>query len=152
MVEEMEVIANAPSKKGPPSISASSWRTLPSELLQQSSNTDFVRLGRPNRIPPTHRPWFDPGSKPSVTEQTLYETKGELAPIKKETKGEKTQQATHTASLHVAWKALHGHVGGCARGAPIGTVDEDLVRWVQAAPATALGARGVQYHGVAIDR
>ena len=65
---------------------------------------------------------------------------------------EKAQQATHTASLHVAWKALHRHVGGCARGAPIGAVDEDLVRRVQCAPAAALGARGVHRHGVAIDR
>ena len=65
---------------------------------------------------------------------------------------EKAQQATHTASLHVAWKALHRHVGGCARGAPIGAVDEDLVRRVQGAPAAALGARGVHHHGVAIDR
>ena len=67
-------------------------------------------------------------------------------------KKEKAQQTTHTASLHVAWKALHRHVGGCARGAPIGAVDEDLVRRVQGAPAAALGARGVHHHGVAIDR
>ena len=73
-------------------------------------------------------------------------------PIEMQKNKEKAQQATHTASFHVAWKALHRHVGGCARGAPIGAVDEDLVRRVQCAPAAALGARGVHRHGVAIDR